>query len=364
MVRKDFIKPDGRYLVLYSDSQISELIIPTNPPHAPFIPNPHMRWHQLREEWVVYAAHRQNRTFLPPKEYSPLAVTNNLDFPTELPAGKYDIAVFENLFPSFYKDAEDNSEMPLLAPPAKGICEVMVFTQNPDVSLGQMSVKEIKLVLQVIADRTKELGEKPYIKYVLPFENRGVEVGVTLHHPHGQIYSYPFVPPVPARLVETQKNYFDRHGKTLLQDVLQQEATDGRRVLVNEPRVKAFIPSFARYAYETWIVPDRPHPWFYEFSDQELEQTARVLKTVLMKFDRLWNQPFPYLMTFYQAPTDGDSHKEFHSHIQIYPAYRAQGKLKYLAGTELGAGVFVNDSFPEDKAKDLIDVKIDEREVQ
>ncbi len=317
-----------------------------------------MRWHPLRGEWVAYASHRQNRTFLPPKEYSPLAVTKSKDFPTEMPEGQYDVAVFENLFPSFSETSAPSPDLFVPTASAQGICEVVVFTQDPDTSLGNLSVEEIQLLLQVWAERTKELGSRPSIDYVLPFENRGVEVGVTLHHPHGQIYSYPFVPPVPAKMLENQKKYFQEKQRGLLQDFIRDEIKDGRRLIHEENSALAFIPVCARYPYETWVAPKRPAPFLSDLSNQELRDLAVVLKTVLLKFDHLWNKPFPYLNILYQAPTDGISHPECHAHFQFYPPLRTREKLKYLAGTEIGAGTFINDTWPEEKAAELRAVEV------
>lgn len=353
------IKPDGRPMSLYSRRPISDQIQATNPKHEPFTPTTHLRWHPLRGEWVAYATHRQNRTFLPPKEYSPLAVTKSADFPTELPAGDYDVAVFENLFPSLNLVDSTPPELYTASRAGTGLCEVLVFTQDPDTSLGKLSLDEVFLVLKVMGERTKEIGAKPEIKYVLPFENRGVEVGVTLHHPHGQIYCYHNIPPVPARMLEMQKLYLDKNGTPLMSDILKSEEADGRRMLINGEKVKAFVPVCARYPYETWIAPVRPVSFLHELSDDELYEFARVLKTMLMKFDAFWNKPFPYLMAVFQAPTDGALHPESHAHIEFFPALRTQDKLKYLAGTEIAAGMFVNDSSPEEKAAELRDIKID-----
>jgi UDPglucose--hexose-1-phosphate uridylyltransferase len=239
-----------------------------------------------------------------------------------------------------------------------GVCEVVVFTQDPDASLGALSLEEVKLVLEVLADRTKEIGANPEIQYVLPFENRGVEVGVTLHHPHGQIYSYPFIPPVPAKMLQMQSDYYQRHSRTLIQDFTNDELKDAKRMIVSAEQAHAYIPACARYPYETWVTPKRPVAWLYELDSKELLDLARCLKTVLMKFDKMWDRPFPYLMTLFQAPTDGKAHPEAHAHFQIFPAYRTQGKLKYLAGTELGGGIFVNDSYPEEKAAELRAVEV------
>ncbi len=357
MHRRDLSKPDGRALHLYSRSPISDSILATNPPHGDLKPNPQLRWHPLRGEWVAYASHRQERTFLPPKEYSPLAVTRSPEFPTELPAGEYDVAVFDNLFPSFNLGGDEPAAEIVSTRSARGHCEVVVFTQDPDASLGSLSVDKIDLILEVLSDRTRELGSRREIQYVLPFENRGVEMGVTLHHPHGQIYSYSFVPPVVLRMQEMAKEHYSKHRKALLSDLMAEELEDGRRLIHRHDSALAFVPVCARYPYETWIAPLRPAAYLYDLDARERRDLAVTLKTVLCKFDRMWNKAFPYLLALYQAPTDGEPHPESHTHIQIYPPYRTRDKLKFLAGTELAAGVFVNDSLPEEKARELREVE-------
>lgn len=345
-------------MTLYSRRPIAASIVPTNPPHDPVTNKSHLRWHPLRGEWVAYAAHRQNRTFLPPKEYSPLAVTQPGGYPTELPVGNYDMVVFDNLFPSLSLDAVEYPQLAIPTNPGTGHCEVVVFTQDPSTSLGALSVDQIQLLLEVWADRTRTLGAREEIKYVMPFENRGVEMGVTLHHPHGQIYCYPFVPPIPARMTEMQTQYFKNHQRGLLEDLLQNELADGKRLIAQHEFSVAMIPPFARYPYETWIIPRKKAAWLYEYSSAELNDLAKTLKTVLMKFDKLWDKPFPYLMILYQAPTDQQSHPESHVHIEIFPPLRSRDRLKYLAGTELGAGFFINDTLPEEKAAELRAVEV------
>ena len=187
----------------------------------------------------------------------------------------------------------------------------------------------------------------------MPFENRGVEVGVTLHHPHGQIYAYPFVPPTVARETAAQRAYHDRHGSSLLVDHLRREREEGTRIVYEGEHAIAVIPEFARYAYEVWVAPTRPAPSLTDLDDEARADLARALKTVLMKFDALWSKPFPYVMVVHQAPTDGAPHPECQLHIELYPAYRMPGRLKYLAGSELGAGTFTADTLPEEKAREL-----------
>ena len=159
-------------------------------------------------------------------------------------------------------------------------------------------------------------------------------------------------------MIDTQKKHFSKNGRTLLSDFVRDEKADGRRLVVSGETTQAFVPVCARYPYETWIVPERPVAWLHEMTGQERHDLARVMKTVLMKFDKMWNKPFPYLMSIFQAPTDGQKHQDVHTHIQIFPPLRTQDRLKFLAGTELAAGMFVNDSQPEEKAKELRDVVI------
>lgn len=294
---------------------------------------------------------------MPPPEYNPLAPTKDPQFPTELPAGDYDIAVFDNRFPSLIPSAANPPAAIVDTLPANGACEVVVFTQNPQASLSSLPLDHLELLLQVWGDRTRVIGEHSQIQYVLPFENKGVEVGVTLHHPHGQIYAYPFVPPVPARMGECQLDYYQQHQRGLLQDLVQSEIKDNQRILYCDESVIAFVPVCARYPYEVWIAPIQPVATFLELTPEQRSGLARALKTVTLKYDGLWNRSFPYLMAWFQAPLTGP-HPEWHLHAELYPPYRTPDKLKYLAGTELAAGMFANDALPEEKAKELQAVSV------
>ncbi|MBD1874780.1 galactose-1-phosphate uridylyltransferase [Nodosilinea sp. FACHB-131] len=363
MHSQTLLKPDGRNLTLYSRSPIAAGITAPSPSSDPVQANPHLRWHPLRGEWVAYASHRQGRTFMPPPKYNPLAPTKNPQFPTELPQGNYDIAVFENRFPSLIPSAADSPREIVDTVPANGACEVVVFTQNPQAALSSLPLDHIELLFQVWGDRTQAISQHSQIEYVLPFENKGVEVGVTLHHPHGQIYAYPFVPPVPARMGACQQEYYQQHQRGLLEDLIQAEIEDNQRILYRDEWAIAFIPVCARYAYEVWIAPIHPVATFMDLTADQRASLARALKTVTLKYDGLWQRPFPYLMAWFQAPVNGEEHPEWHLHAQFYPPYRTSDRLKYLAGTELAAGMFANDALPEEKAKELQAVKVELEEV-
>jgi UDPglucose--hexose-1-phosphate uridylyltransferase len=359
MHRLSFTKPDGRELNLYGRKIVADQNIQAPSPfREPLHPNPHLRWHPLRGEWITYAAHRQDRTFLPPPEYNPLAPTSDPANPTEVPQGRWDVAVFDNRFPSLTIAARDAPDLIVPTAPASGKCEVVVFTQDASSSLGALPLDHLELVLEVWADRTEVLANFAGIEYVLPFENRGAEVGVTLHHPHGQIYAYPVVPPVPQRMQVLAREYYDSHRSGLLKDHIQRELNGAERLLYRGEYAVAFVPACARYPYEVWIAPIAPVETFAHLSAVQRADLARALKTVLLKYDGLWKRPFPYLMAWYQAPVDGKPHPESHLHAEFYPPYRTADKLKFLAGTELAAGFFAMDALPEDKARELQQVEV------
>ncbi len=360
MHRLELRKPDGRALTLYGRVPIDAGLQAPSPFPEPLAGSPHLRWHPLRGEWVTYAAYRQGRTFLPPPEYNPLAGTTDPQHPTEVPAGAWDIAVFDNRFPSLALPADGHAPPDLIVPtrPADGHCEVVVFTQDPGSSLGVLPLDHIELLMQVWGERTQRLAQRGGIQYVLPFENRGVEMGVTLHHPHGQIYAYPVVPPVPARMQQVAAGHYAQHGRGPLAALIEGERREGRRMLYEGPHAVAFVPVCARYPYEVWVAPIRPVEGFAQLRDDERADLARALKTVLLKYDGLWQRPLPYLMAWYQAATDGQPHPEAHLHAQLYPPYRTRDRLKYLAGTEIAAGLFAMDALPEDKAAELQQVEV------
>ncbi|RJG22249.1 galactose-1-phosphate uridylyltransferase [Massilia cavernae] len=351
-------KPDGRKLALYSRTPIDHVAGAPSPFAEPANANPHLRWHPLRGEWITYAAFRQNRTFQPPPQYNPLAVTTDPAAPTELPQGNYEIAVFDNRFPSLALDSHDPPQLTVQTAPANGKCEVVVFTQDPGSALNMLDLGRIELLFQVWADRTTRLAQTGQIKYVLPFENRGVEVGVTLHHPHGQIYAYPFMPPVPARMLSQEQAFFEKNGRPLLPDLVRKEIDAGVRMIYHGPHACAFVPACARYPYEVWVTPIGQVQDFASLDDAQRADLARALKTVLLKYEGMWQRPFPYLMAWYQAPTDGKTHPETQLHTQFSPPYRTRDRLKFLAGTELGAGMFAMDALPEEKAADLQAVNV------
>lgn len=358
LYREELTKPDGRSLTLYGRNPIEVVGEAPSPNREPLEANPHLRWHPLRGEWVAYASYRQGRTFMPPPEYNPLAPTTDPENPTELPQGEYQVAVFDNRFPSLSPAAHNPPSSIIRTMPGRGKCEVVVFTRDPNTSLAHLPLDHLELLMEVWGDRLRVLAEDGQIKYVLPFENKGVEVGVTLHHPHGQIYAYPFVPPVPQRMHVQELAHYREKGRSLLEELLAAEVASGERLLYLGEHAVAFMPAWARYPYEVWVAPLRAVSDFRHLQPEVRQDLARALKTTLLKYDGLWNRSFPYLMAWYQSPLDGEAHPESHLHAEFYPPYRSSDRLKYLAGTELAAGMFANDALPEQKAQELRNVEV------
>ena len=318
------------------------------------------RWNPQLGEWVITATHRQDRTFLPPRDYCPLCPTRPGGHPTEIARPDFDITVFENRFPSL----QPHPPAPAVAgtdltpvEPAIGACEVVVYTPQHDATLGALPLRKIRHLIEVWAHRTLELGARPENAYVFVFENKGEAIGVTLHHPHGQIYAYPTIPPLLERETANAQRHRATRGSCLWCDLLAQEEGDGRRVVTRTPTWFAGVPFFARWPYEVHLTPRRHVGWLHELDGDEIEQLARMMKSVIGKYDALFGFSLPYIMAVHQRPTDGGDHDGSHLHFEFYPPNRTEKKLKYLAGSEAGAGAFITDTLPEDTAARLRDLE-------
>jgi UDPglucose--hexose-1-phosphate uridylyltransferase len=291
-----------------------------------------LRFNELRGEQVVYAIHRQERTFLPSKEHCPLCPTRPGGPQTEIPRPAFEIAVFDNLFPAF--------EAP------HGAAEVVVYTDSHEGSLATLSAQRAEELMWVWRHRYAELGAREDVRYVLIFENRGVEVGVTLHHPHGQIYGYPFLPPVPDAELDADA----RLGGCGPCALLKGELEDGRRLVYESDEIAAFVPYAARWAFEVHVALRSHRASLLECEAGELRSLAAALQALVRAYDSLFDAPFPYVMAVHQAPTEAEHAGHGHVHVEFYPPLRTAGKLKYLAGSEQGAGTFIADTVPEESA--------------
>ncbi len=319
-----------------------------------------LRWNPLLEEWVVTATHRQERTFFPPADYCPLCPTAPGHFPTEVPAPDYEIVVFENKFPTFHREppapAVTGSDL-YPVQPARGICEVVLYSPQHEGTLTDMSVDEIHKLISVWTDRYQELGRLDYVHYVFIFENRGEAVGVTLSHPHGQIYAFPYIPPIVQRELDACRRHRERTGHCLLCDILREEKADGRRIVAGNTSFLALVPFYARYPHELHIMAEKHQFSLSDLKPAEQRDLALLLKTVLVKYDGLYGFPLPYMMVMHQVPTDGGTYDYYHFHIEFYPLLRTRDKLKYRAGCESGAGTFITNALPEEWATELREVQ-------
>lgn len=307
-------------------------------------------------EWIAMTAHRQSRTFMPSRAACPLCPSGP-DNASEIPMD-YDVVVFANRFPSFVEGAQ------LDDPLADGLwgrkagagrCEVVCFTADHDTSFAQLDLGHARLVIEAWADRTADLSALEDVAHVFPFENRGEEIGVTLHHPHGQIYGYPFVPPRTATHLRLAKAHRDATGGNLFEDILTAEIDDGRRIVTESAHFVAFVPFAARWPLEVHLYPRRRVPDFTALSDDERDDLAVVYLDLLGRLDRLYDAPLPYIAAWMQAPVE-QGRDLGALHLELFSIKRSADKLKYLAGSESAQGAFINDVLPEDTARRLREV--------
>lgn len=325
------------------------------------------RWHPLREEWVIIAAHRQNRPWsgemlelnkdkVPEYVEDCYLCPRNSRVSSKTNPDYEQIFVFDNDHPSVAENAPE-SETPIStiykSKRANGIARVVCYSPKHNLTLTELEVEEIVELLKTWQQQYLDLGSREEIKHVLIFENKGEAVGVSNPHPHCQIYANNFVFKTIETEVKAAQKHFAETGKILFQEIIEAEKKDNRRIIAENDDAIAFLPYFARYAYEVYIAPKKTHPNISTLSEEELEEFAEVLKTVLIKFDNLWKMEFPYVMVLHQSPTDGGDYSAFHFHIQFHPPLRKPNLLKYLAGPEIGGGNFLSDTSPEEKAAEL-----------
>jgi len=325
------------------------------------------RWHPLREEWVIIAAHRQDRPWI--GEMLEKAEDTTPDYLAECylcprnsrVSGKSNpdyqqIFVFDNDHPNASFEAPDN-QIPAAkiyqSKPARGISRVVCYSPQHNLTLTELSVDEIVILLQTWGTQYRELGSLDEVKHVLIFENKGEAVGVSNPHPHCQIYANNFVFKTIENEARVSQKHFEETGNILFQEIIQAEIEDNKRIIAENDRALAFLPYFARYAYEVFVAPKKTYQSIAELDENELTDFAKVLKTVLVKFDNLWKMAFPYVMVLHQAPTDGKDYSAFHFHLEFHPPLRKPNLLKYLAGPEIGGGNFLSDTSPEQKSKEL-----------
>ncbi len=321
-----------------------------------------LRWDPFQKEYIITATHRQGRTHKPPKDYCPFCPEEDPDFQKDL-TRDFDIAVVKNRFPSLTDDPPTpqviSSEL-YQVKKAEGLCEVVLFTPEHDGVMSEKPVRKFLKLVKVWKDRYEELGSEDFVDYVFIFENKGEEVGVTLEHPHGQIYAYPFVPPMIERELESSEEYLEKENECLFCRVLEKERSEEERIVAKNDSFTAFIPFYARYTYEVHVYANEHIPSISSFGEKEEKDLAQILKELLMRYDGLFDFEFPYVMAMHQKPTVEGAEEYSHFHIEFYPPYRTENKLKHLAGSEIGAGTYINNSLAEGKAEELREVDIEE----
>ncbi len=307
------------------------------------------------------AAHRMNRTFLPPADANPLAPAKPgaAYSDGEIPAEDYDVVVFENRFPSLMTVpgvADEvsglNGEELYPVRPAVGRCEVICFSSDSTASLASVTPGRMRTVIEAWADRTTALGALAGVEQVFCFENRGKEIGVTLHHPHGQIYAYPYLTPRTATMLRQARAHRERTGRNLLRDVLDAELRAGVRIVLESTHWVAYVPAAARWPVEVHLAPRRDVPDLPALTDDERADLATTYLTLLQRLDRFFvgpddePVPLPYIAAWHQAPVR-EGRDDLRLHLQLFSVLRAPGKLKYLAGSESAMGAWISDTTPE-----------------
>ncbi|CAB4952851.1 unannotated protein [freshwater metagenome] len=350
---------DGRDIFFYDDAGSA---LPANRREDTRTAEPRpelaeMRLDVLSGEWVSVAAHRHNRAFMPPTHECPLC-PSHAGFASEVP-DNFDVAVFENRNPSFAQVAATiddpnywvEPKLPIGArKPAIGRCEVVVYSPEHEGSLASQSLTRVRTILDALADRTDAIMRMPGVRTVFPFENRGEAIGVTLHHPHGQIYAYPYVTPTQEKVFAS----LSRHGLDLFQDILDFEQGSERELIRGE-HFTAFVPFAARWPIEATIMPHRHVQNLTQLNEDELSELSSIYSRVLRGVDAIYSSPTPYVAGWHQAPSFPGG-ENFRLQFKLTSPRRAVDKLKYLAGSESAMGAFIADTPPEKTAALLREV--------
>jgi UDPglucose--hexose-1-phosphate uridylyltransferase len=312
-----------------------------------------LRYDPVLRTWVMYSAHRQDRSYLPRAADCPLCPSAGGRL-TEIPASDYEVVVFENRYPALTESPEPVSQDGELLPvrPSAGRCEVICFTSDHDASFADLTPDRVRLVTEALIDRTAELSALPGVAQVYCFENRGREIGVTQPHPHGQIYAYPFVTPRTGRMLRSAQAYTRQTGRNLFDDVVAAERAAGERVVRAGRHWIAFVPHAARWPYELHCYPVRRVPDLASLLPAERVELADFQLDLLGRFARLFATSAPYVCGWHQAPAR-TGRRDFALHLELFTLRRSDDKLKYLAGSESGMDAFANDVLPERAAARL-----------
>ncbi|MEF3301815.1 galactose-1-phosphate uridylyltransferase [Paenibacillus sp. GYB003] len=298
-----------------------------------------LRYNPLLRDWVMVASNRQNRPHMP-KGYCPFCPGSG-----KVP-DDYDVHVYENDFPALSPNPPepDPVETTLYkAAQSYGKCEVVLYSPDHTKTLPELSVDHIGKLIDVWTDRFVRLSEDPKHQYVMIFENRGEECGVTMPHPHGQIYAYSHMPLKLKTELESCRLHHEEHGSCLLCDMNREEAEFKERIVIENEHFLCYLPYFTDYPYGVFIVSKRHMTALPDFTPEEKRALAQMLKDATGAMDELFDRLFPYMMVMHQRPVNGDDVESYyHFHIEFYPPLRDKDKIKWYASSEMGAWAAAN----------------------
>lgn len=348
---------DGREIIYFDETADAQRVLIDSRDLPPVIPGSQVRYDALTGEWVGIAGHRQTRIYHPPANACPLCPTT-ADNASEIPSPDYDVVVFENRFPSFAGAGETAADGGLFdSRVGNGRCEVVCFTSDHNATLSALPTSRMRTVIEAWADRTAELSALPGVEQVFCFENRGVEIGVTLAHPHGQIYGYPFATPKTAAAIRSVQAHRAAGGTNLFADLLAGELADGSRIVGQNEHWVAFVPFAARWPVEVHLYPRRQVRDLTELDTTERAALAELYLEVIRRMEGVFDDTLPAITGVHQAPVHANP-DDYRLHLEVFSIRRDVGKIKYLAGSESAMGAFVNDITPEIAAQRLREVEL------
>lgn len=306
-----------------------------------------LRYNPLLDDWTMVAASRQHRPDMP-KDYCPFCPGSN-----KVP-DNYDVYLYHNDFPVLREDPPEPDNVgggPYRVRRSVGKCEVVLYSPNHHATIPDLSIAHLKKLVDLWTDTYKELAQRKEHEYVMIFENRGAEVGVTMPHPHGQIYAYPFVPLKVRTEIENAKAYKQQKGKNLFEDIMKEEKCFGKRVVWEDEHFIAFIPFFTDYPFGTFVMPKVQRLSLLDFTEEEKLSLALCLKELVGGMDKIYNRLFPYMMVMHPAPCHLEDATDYYwFHIEFYPPLRGKNSIKYNASSETGAWAKANPTKVEDNA--------------
>lgn len=309
-----------------------------------------IRYNPFKRDWVMMASHRQSRPQMP-KDWCPFCPGSG-NVPEH-----YDVLEYDNDFPALSQQPPTPDGVAngfFQAAPAYGKCEVILYSPKHTATLPELTAAHVRKLVDLWVERSQAMAKDRDIKYIFAFENRGKEVGVTMPHPHGQIYGYPFVPAKMRTEIDSARLHYEETGQNLFAEWLAQEKEDGRRIVFEDEDFAVLLPFFAETVYGIRIVPKKQRQYIWEFTEEEKDSLARVLRDSVGALDALFDVPMPYMMAMHQGPVNGEDASAFYRfQIEFIPVLRSADKQQFFASSESGAGAYCNPTAPEEKTVEL-----------